>query len=125
MLSEYATSWKSRLRQEPGLPVERVERRASHGSIAWSHLSEDDLRQPQDGAAAEVSEARSRVAEIPSRLQRPQLLEPEDAWLTGGTRSLMRRLTGLNIGRKIVPELGRKMAPGKLMQPTAKEPQVA
>jgi hypothetical protein len=50
-------------------------------------------RQPQDG----VQENSSRIAAIASHLHNGQLREPEDARLTGGTRSLMRRVMGLNV----------------------------
>lgn len=124
MLSEYA-SWKNRMGRESRLPlVLAPQRRVSHGGIAWSHAPAEDLRQPQDGAAQKF-ESRSRVEEITARLQVPHLMEPEDARLTGGTRSLMRRLTGLNVGRKLVPEMGRKMVPAKARRILANEPQVA
>lgn len=69
--------------------------RAGHGDSAWApaSLGEVKLYQPQDGAA----DSRSRVADIASRM-RKMVGEPEDARLTGGTRSLMRRLSGLNVG---------------------------
>ena len=41
--------------------------------------------------------------------------EPEDARLTGGTRSLMRRLSGLNVGMEMVrrakPAVAQAVAP--------------
>ena len=49
--------------------------------------------QPQDGATAQ----RRRVTDIASRLLNLSAGEPEDARLTGGTRSLMRRVSGLNL----------------------------
>lgn len=80
-------------------------KRVGHGSMAWSMpLAEDAVCQPQDGAieSRESRELRKRAAtsggvqEIHARL--PRLAnEPEDARLTGGTRSLMRRLMGLNV----------------------------
>jgi hypothetical protein len=77
-------------------------KRTGHGSVAWTVSSaENALCQPQDGAAA-GRDLRRRTAgaagvqEIHARL--PRLAnEPEDARLTGGTRSLMRRLMGLNV----------------------------
>jgi len=124
MFSEYASSWKNRLGRDSQMPVVLApQRRVSHGGIAWSHVPAENLRQPQDGAVQKF-DSRSRVEEITSRMQAPQLMEPEDARLTGGTRSLMRRLTGLNVGRKL-PEMARKMAPAKARRILANEPQVA
>ena len=60
-------------------------------------FGEVKLYQPQDGA----TDTRSRVADIASRM-RKMAGEPEDARLTGGTRSLMRRLSGLNVGMEMV-----------------------
>jgi len=60
-------------------------RRAVHGSSAWSLPRGLNLRQPQDGASSEVSPVLNNLP------------EPEDARLTGGTRSLTRRLMGLNV----------------------------
>ena len=69
-------------------------RQGKHGGTAWSTpFSERSLRQPQDGAA----ERRTRLAVINSHLLTNLLDEPEDARLTGGTRSLTRRLMGLNV----------------------------
>ena len=51
------------------------------------------LRQPQDGAV----DPGSRIAAMTSHLQNQLFHEPEDARLTGGTRSLMRRVLGLNV----------------------------
>jgi hypothetical protein len=76
-------------------------RRTEHGSTAWT-LGRQML-QPQDGAVS----VRTRVRDIglererltQSAAGRVAAMEPEDARLTGGTRSLMRRLLGLNIGQ--------------------------
>jgi hypothetical protein len=69
-------------------------RRSGHGETAWSLRTDPArLRQPQDGAPDKLATLR----------QRPQvrvLQEPEDATLTGGTRSLPRRLLGLNVMAK-------------------------
>jgi hypothetical protein len=69
--------------------------RVVHGGSAWSlPRGLNGMRQPQDGA--------SPTAAAPSLLTTTQrhghmLLEPEDARITGGTRSLTRRLLGLNV----------------------------
>ncbi len=82
-------------------PVRETAHRTGHGGTAWGSAStsvgEVKLYQPQDGAA----DPRSRVADIASRM-RKMAGEPEDARLTGGTRSLMRRLSGLNMGGEMV-----------------------
>lgn len=65
-------------------------RRTSHGGSAFAN--DVTLIQPQDGA--ELRTAPARVSSIASRLS-PS--EPEDARLTGLTRSLFRRLAGLNV----------------------------
>jgi hypothetical protein len=51
------------------------------------------LRQPQDGSPAE-----SRTISLESRRFPALAGEPEDARLTGETRSLARRLSALNLG---------------------------
>jgi hypothetical protein len=82
-------------------PAREGSHRTGHGGTAWasasSSIGEVKLYQPQDGAA----DTRSRVADIASRM-RKMAGEPEDARLTGGTRSLMRRLSGLNVGMEMV-----------------------
>jgi len=78
-------------------PARETSHRTEHGGTAWTSLGEVKLYQPQDGAA----DPRSRVADIASRM-RKMVGEPEDARLTGGTRSLMRRLSGLNVGMEMV-----------------------
>jgi hypothetical protein len=82
-------------------------RRIAHGGMAWATTATDEIKlyQPQDGA----TDTRSRVADIASRL-RKIAGEPEDARLTGGTRSLMRRLSGLNVGMNVVRR-ARAIAP--------------
>lgn len=66
-------------------------RRVSHGSTRFA--SDPCMRQPQDGAV----EASSRIASITSKQSPAVPSEPEDARLTGLTRSLYRRLMGLNV----------------------------
>jgi hypothetical protein len=94
MLNQYVAQWKSRF-QRTGKPAvsDSVSRRVGHGSTEWSLPTDaDELRQPQDGAV----DVRARVAEM-RPMNRTLVNEPEDAWLTGGTRSLTRRLMGLNV----------------------------
>ena len=76
-------------------------KRIGHGGVAWTAAAKADvLHQPQDGAQENgtLYTAMSRLA----------LREPEDARLTGGTRSLMRRLMGLNV---TAPTAARKTQP--------------
>ena len=69
-------------------------RRSGHGGSAWSlPFTGQVMIQPQDGAV----ETRTRLASISSHQHSDVLHEPEDARLTGGTRSLDRRLLGLNV----------------------------
>ena len=49
------------------------------------------MSQPQDGASL------SSLVSIRSHLQSNAFNEPEDARLTGGTRTLARRVMGLNV----------------------------
>lgn len=75
-------------------PLPVMPTRRGHGGLAWSlPLGEPEMRQPQDGAV----EKRKRLAMIDAKLHSNVLNEPEDARLTGGTRSLTRRLMGLNV----------------------------
>lgn len=100
MLSDYASSWKNQMRAGAARTARVVMRRTAHGSTAWGTRLESDneMYQPQDGGIN--LDPRSRVAEITAHLGRAGFIEPEDARITGTTRSLMRRLMGLNIGRK-------------------------
>lgn len=66
-------------------------RRVSHGSTRFT--TEPRLKQPQDG----VPDVTARIASINSKTLPALALEPEDARLTGMTRSLYRRVMGLNI----------------------------
>lgn len=100
------------------LPVREVTRfgykRAGHGGVAWTaSANADSMHQPQDGAQENgtLYTAMSRLANR----------EPEDARLTGGTRSLMRRVMGLNVttgARKLAPRAGAA-------NPHTAEPRVA
>jgi len=64
------------------------------------------LRQPQDGASV----ARPSPRQITAHHDGSLLVEPEDAGLTGGTRSLMRRLIGLNIAAGVTPQCKKPVA---------------
>jgi hypothetical protein len=66
-------------------------RRNNHGGFAWTAAdSAENLHQPQDGA--------QELATVYTPISKKTMLrEPEDARLTGGTRSLMRRVMGLNV----------------------------
>jgi hypothetical protein len=91
MQNQTLSQWTSKLRR-----TESPARRTEHGAIAWtSALGAKTLRQPQDGAP----EVRSRISSITARLNGSMMFEPEDATITGGTRSLNRRLMGLNVIR--------------------------
>jgi hypothetical protein len=84
-LTRFATPSRSQLPGNESLP-----RRVNHGSSPWSIPARyPATRQPQDGAAHNPA----RIAALSSPLD----CEPEDARLTGGTRSLSRRLLGLNV----------------------------
>jgi hypothetical protein len=83
-LTRYATPSRSQLPGNESMP-----RRVTHGSSPWSIPARyPATRQPQDGALRPAP-----VAAFNSPLDH----EPEDAGLTGGTRSLSRRLLGLNV----------------------------
>lgn len=65
-------------------------KRNLHGGSAWTASGKaDNLHQPQDGA--------QEPGTLLTKRSRMSLREPEDARLTGGTRSLMRRVMGLNV----------------------------
>jgi len=83
---------KTRIEQAAVLATDSS-RRIAHGSSPWSlPRALNTLRQPQDGAHSETNPLLSTA-----QLQGSSPLEPEDARLTGGTRSLTRRLMGLNV----------------------------
>jgi hypothetical protein len=70
-------------------------RRGGRGGTAWSLPHADQMtRQPQDGSAS----AANQVLKMRPNLHSNVLHESEDARLTGGTRTLNRRLLGLNVG---------------------------
>lgn len=85
------------------LPVREAAgwKRSVHGGSAWTAAAKaDTLHQPQDGAQATGTLLTART--------RMSAREPEDARLTGGTRSLMRRVMGLNV---TAPADTRKLQP--------------
>ena len=86
-------SWDSGKSEAAHIPV-MSPRRSGHGGNAWSlPFTGEVMIQPQDGAV----ETRTRLASISAQQNSDVLHEPEDARLTGGTRSLDRRLLGLNV----------------------------
>jgi hypothetical protein len=69
--------------------------RANHGGSAWSLPSRHPVElQPQDGSLTNPA----RIAEMPARINGAKLeCESDDSRMTGGTRSLTRRVLGLNV----------------------------
>jgi len=96
-------------------------RRNGHGGTPWARTLE--MSQPQDGALG----IQARITEISAHLHSGTigvisfLDEPEDAQITGGTRSLSRRLTGLNI----LPRRTLGAKPVQHVVPVASQSQVA
>ncbi|MGA8940746.1 MAG: hypothetical protein WB439_16405 [Acidobacteriaceae bacterium] len=88
--------WVSRSGEVLRMPLISTQR-GGHGGMAWpspfAEQAEQSMMQPQDGAV----DARVRLASIRSHQHSDLLHESEDARLTGGTRSLDRRLLGLNV----------------------------
>jgi hypothetical protein len=120
MLSDYASSWKNQMRSGIAQTARVGTRRTAHGGTAWGARPESEMRQPQDGG--KDLDVRSRVAEISAHLNRTGFIEPEDARITGTTRSLMRRLMGLNV----IGRMAQKAAAVPLRSLIVrKEPQVA
>ncbi len=74
-------------------------RRMAHGGSAWSlPRGLNGLRQPQDGASPTLATISADTASPLAALKpRNNPFEAEDAGMTGGTRSLSRRLMGLNV----------------------------
>lgn len=71
----------------------RAQRRSEHGATAFEPAVSG--KQPQDGAPKNGVDRKVKVTGAFSMLGNV-MFEPEDARLTGGTRSLMRRALGLN-----------------------------
>jgi len=71
-------------------------RRSDVGGSPWSLASHyDSLRQPQDGALTDLPQLAPRSARLP--LDANVQEESNDARLSGTTRSLFRRVLGLNV----------------------------
>lgn len=94
-------------------------RRNGHGGTPWSRTME--MSQPQD--QDDLVGAQVRITEISARLHRGAVEtvgtvrdEPEDAHITGGTRSLTRRLTGLNVLARIEPKPVQRVVPAAASQ---------
>ena len=88
-------------------------KRAGHGGVAWTAAAKaEEMHQPQDGAQENGT--------LYTAMSRTAHREPEDARLTGGTRSLMRRVMGLN-----VTNATRKAPRPSAAKPLKVEPQVA
>jgi hypothetical protein len=84
------------------VPKTFAARRTGRGVGPWSLAPGGIQRQPQDGAPQKTSRIATIASHLPNGLFPNGLREPEDARLTGGTRSLTRRVSGLNVisGRK-------------------------
>lgn len=92
MPNQSLSNWTKKLCRDE-FPM-AASRRVVHGSSAWSlprGLSVQ--RQPQDGALP----LRVSPIHLSQNCDGNPLSEPEDARITGGTRSLMRRVMGLNV----------------------------
>lgn len=89
-------------------------KRVSHGGTRFANVSK--LRQPQDGARI-TAEMPYRITSITGSVQPSLFQEPEDARLTGATRSLFRRLMGLNVVSTPLPE----PAPAVTSKPARKQ----
>jgi len=88
-LGSQLSAWTRKIGSSPIMSTKR-----GHGGLAWSQpLGEKVMRQPQDGAA----DSKRRMTMMASTFSTSALNEPDDARLTGGTRSLARRLLGLNV----------------------------
>ncbi len=104
----------NRLQPAGGVEPQRAAtHRATHGSSAWSTPSRNpSMSQPQDGAS-ERQERASRLLFLQASLHTSLSDEPEDARMTGGTRSLTRRVLGLNV----IAEERKSALPIKTLSP--------
>lgn len=87
------------------LPAATGSHRTNHGGNAWSRPDSAITSQPQDGPTQDLA-VRNRYAKTSATVNTKNVvgcsslvIDPEDARLNGGTRSLMRRLLGLNLRR--------------------------
>jgi hypothetical protein len=104
------SSWIGKLGDVVRMP-KLASRQGVHGGTPWSlPFAEAGMVQPQDGAV----DTRTRLASMLSHQHSDGLHEPEDARITGGTRSLDRRLLGLNVLNTYVK---RSTAAVKAVQP--------
>jgi hypothetical protein len=103
-------------------PTPEMPRRTLQGGTAMTTdgtgSERVNLYQPQDGATVQ----RRRVTDIASRLLKLSAGEPEDARLTGGTRSLMRRLSGLNLVQFARPASSRATIEPRSAKPRSAKP---
>ena len=82
-------------------------RRTEHGGTAWT--AQMTMRQPQDGAEPAESRVMSMRSRYPQNsLGAAAMTESEDAKLTGGTRSLLRRVLGLNVTQPMLAKAATK-----------------
>ena len=93
--------------------------RTAHGGAAWVVAAAANIHyQPQDGAPDPRIALRSQITDIASRLRSAFSGEPEDARITGTTRSLSRRVSGLNnvsaIRRAVASVTSANVAPTKM-----------
>jgi hypothetical protein len=87
------SSWINKIGDVVRMP-KMASRQGVHGGTPWSlPFAEAGMMQPQDGAV----DARTKTTSMRSHKLTNGFQEPEDARLTGGTRSLDRRLLGLNV----------------------------
>jgi hypothetical protein len=90
------SSWTSRVDEVTSVTVMGTRRTEHHGGTAWSlPFAEQMMLQPQDGSVD--TRARLDSTSTSSQEHSDVAEEPEDARLTGGTRSLARRVLGLNV----------------------------
>jgi len=117
MLGHYAAQWTKRIKAEARTPVVSP-RRVSHGGSGWIHEPAAERHQPQDGSSDDAFETSSASRHGVTEMS-IAWMEPEDARLTGGTRSLMRRLMGLNVPRG---QQAQKPAPVAVVSPAVATP---
>lgn len=87
--------------------------RRNYAGVSWA--TAEELGQPQDGVADAREMSDSGTHRVVGRMN--TIEEPEDAGLTGTTRSLGRRLLGLNVVDRPKPA-----RPALLRQPALTRP---